>query len=74
MKTKRINKTKIKAAGLLLLILAGTVLLPSCAGDYGRATPGWYRPAVPSDPGARFGLLLETVTPPAVPEPLPSAK
>ena len=34
--------------------------LVSCAGKYGNATPGFYRKALPTDDGARFGILLES--------------
>jgi hypothetical protein len=46
---------------LILAVLAALALsfLTGCASEAGMATPGWWAPAAPGQPSARFGVLLE---------------
>lgn len=55
---------------VLALSLFALALLTSCAGDYGSAQPGFYKPTTPSDPGGTFGVFVQqgpkTGAPPVV--------
>jgi hypothetical protein len=43
---------------LVALLAVMTLALMSCATDQGTATPGYYSPAAPGSPGAKFGILI----------------
>lgn len=44
---------------LLLIAALFTLGLASCANDYAVASPGFYKPAAPSDPAAAFGVFIK---------------
>lgn len=52
----------------LFFLLAPVALLTGCVTEHGTALPGYWAPALPTDPGARFGVLIEPTIPQVVDE------